>query len=1264
MAPSSGGLDCGFYLYLRRSWKLMNWALSDDISLLGKEMNGEEKSCFGSWGKASGNVRDAQPWVAQRLQTLSAFIVRARDFQLQLFQKDFDFLAQRGVPRTIVWSAVGAFGLWPGASVGASSDGTSGGSNYAAVADPCQSGIGIASAEDDSQVQLSMSDCREDALAEPEPPISQLCMFEATLSEEFLYYAPQLQACQPACDLDSGAGLRGPSTATPEYSDCVNQETEKTREGAKSLRGLASDDCECQEINKTRERAKSLSGLTSANCDGECEPDCRTKSLYGRVLSVLWELSTIKTRARAKIESEAGPSVLAKTDRGRPGSPEPPCPSFLPRCRHGPDLQEPVLRGDRGFVVPDKDYAECSGGCLQQGKGEGAVQANVVPQAVPVAPDGKGKAKGKHKSAGSGDAARNVDSANPSGKDAWKLVERKPKTEEPFELRQQDSDANMQNSENSDKSKQSDGDAKRQCTSKRPVNTLVQYRQALHNHLAKHHNGAGLPGRVTRPKVSKDHRASHHPEIPPAEWSAISRVQPTPFAQLPEDTRRTFAEGVRTRRLAKTALKEVRAPRFPGLQTFVWPVAKYQPGGKAKHAKEPGGPHIKRISLEHGWKCLACGVPSKDLPTVKLHAKGKCRPLHNEHAVRKRRIKHFRTMHQWVLSAKLPSKEKTTLCTAIDAAIVAVDHEVDINKQSAPGYVAEWRRKGYSAILSPLDEEVHAHSRIAAGLVEVKRADHFEHVLVVAVYGFPGDEAATAVLVQDLLRAIHCYGGCFVVLGDFNTTQEENAVGKFLQQGLVRSLDEAGGRLFADLPFVSLDDIPSVTSWVAGLTEDFALQEKKAAVQQWQDRVCTNEKLSTRWIKRKADEKLQQEAQAPDLAKHAGAVHPAAFLRDQAEVWTKQWTAPERHIDLARVEEAFRCLPDASTLSTGVISLSVETLRASAAAMRNKAAGPDQWTAEQLLRLPTAWWEAFLQLWLFILQNGSVPECWRRVIVTLVRKPAGGTRPLGLCSIAWRVGTRAINRSLRGWVQSWAEHGALGAAPARGVGDAHARLMLARRAGARHFLKQDLSHFFDSIHVGTAVHLLNRLGAPPELGRLLVSFYGGQQRLFKHERYLHDQWTPVSIGCIQGCPLSPTIALAFGHLWSRFCATPGTNNLIFIDDRVLWPLPGSAQPARLLDAALDKSTEFDSIFGFKCRPSKCAVAQPPGEDVLTAFASAKGYEVQHTLEILGIVMHLEEESNSLLPMRGKSQLMGARLLVKMLKAALDDFILAVIIKMF
>ena len=98
----------------------------------------------------------------------------------------------------------------------------------------------------------------------------------------------------------------------------------------------------------------------------------------------------------------------------------------------------------------------------RKGKGEGAVPAGGAPQAGPTAEAGKGKANGKSKPAAPGDAARNprsggrgteavkprskgkggaptgAEAHTSSGKDAWTLVTRKQKSEDPFELRQQD----------------------------------------------------------------------------------------------------------------------------------------------------------------------------------------------------------------------------------------------------------------------------------------------------------------------------------------------------------------------------------------------------------------------------------------------------------------------------------------------------------------------------------------------------------------------------------------------------------------------------------------------------------------------------------------------------------------------------------------------------------------------------------------------------------------------------------------------------------
>ena len=402
--------------------------------------------------------------------------------------------------------------------------------------------------------------------------------------------------------------------------------------------------------------------------------------------------------------------------------------------------------------------------------------------------------------------------------------------------------------------------------------------------------------------------------------------------------------------------------------------------------------------------------------------------------------------------------------------------------------------------------------------------------------------------------------------------------------------------------------------------------------------------IASSWVKRKAQEALNAEAPRGDVSKHNGPVRPATLLLQQATAWTKHWTTKGEALDYAKIQSALGCLPEVPLQQLLPTQLTVRSLLSVSSQMRGKAPGPDRWAAEHFLLLPQDWWQAFLNLWHHILKSGSVPLEWRKVMIALVCKPTGGTRPLGFCQIAWRISAKAVNKCLRTWACSWAGHGASGAAPSRSINDAHSRPLLARRAGVCHFVKQDLSSFFDSIDIPAALMLLERLGAPPALCQLIKAFYNGQTRLFKHERYFSPQWVSDCRGCVQGCPFSPTIALALGQLWSVYCSTPRTNNLIYMDDRVLWPCPGTDSPHEVLSVALGKSAEYDKVFGFQCRPSQCAVAQPEHDHMLDDFASEHRYPTTSVLEILGIVLHFNGEHNSLLKLKMRELLLRLRYL--------------------
>ena len=465
--------------------------------------------------------------------------------------------------------------------------------------------------------------------------------------------------------------------------------------------------------------------------------------------------------------------------------------------------------------------------------------------------------------------------------------------------------------------------------------------------------------------------------------------------------------------------------------------------------------------------------------------------------------------------------------------------------------------------------------------------------------------------------------------------------------GLKRSIARGFAKLrqiFGDLPFISLGEVDPILDWTERLTEDLAVQEKEAVLHVWREKTASNTTVATSWVKRKAQEALNAEALKEDVSKHKGPVHPATLLLQQAEVWAKHWTARGQELDYARIQSALGCLPEAPAQQHVQPPLSVQSLLAAASKMRGKAPGPDRWAAEHFLLLPSEWWQAFHSLWQQILKLGSIPNEWQKVMIALVCKPTGGTRPLGLCQIAWRIGARALNKCLRSWVLSWVGHGALGAAPTRGVNDAHSRLLLARKAGVCHFVKQDLSAFFDRIDIRAALMLMEKLGAPADFCHLIKAFYAGQTRLFKHERYFSPRWISGCRGCVQGCPFSPTIALAFGHLWSVFCSTPYTDNLIYIDDRVIWPAPSNETPHGALSEALGKSAEYDKLFGFQCRPSKCAVAQPEHDHTLDGFAAEHCYPITSVLEILGIVLHFDGSRNSLLKLRMRELLLRLRYL--------------------
>ena len=199
--------------------------------------------------------------------------------------------------------------------------------------------------------------------------------------------------------------------------------------------------------------------------------------------------------------------------------------------------------------------------------------------------------------------------------------------------------------------------------------------------------------------------------------------------------------------------------------------------------------------------------------------------------------------------------------------------------------------------------------------------------------------------------------------------------------------------------------------------------------------------------------------------------------------------------------------------------------------MAGKAAGPDGWSPDPLTRLPDTWWDAFAALWQSVWESSVIPDRWLEARVCLLPKDDKSYRPLSILNIAWRIGARHINRSLKRWILSWATHECLGGIPGGSVQGARARLMQSLRDRRQLIVGQDLAKFFDHIVLDHLTLVLQHLGAPTGLVDLLHSFYSKTRRLFSVQGISGMAWHSVNRGVVQGCPRSPTLAAAIVIIW-------------------------------------------------------------------------------------------------------------------------------------
>ena len=215
----------------------------------------------------------------------------------------------------------------------------------------------------------------------------------------------------------------------------------------------------------------------------------------------------------------------------------------------------------------------------------------------------------------------------------------------------------------------------RLCPFQRATAHLAQYRQVNTQHYKCHHGGATLPGPLRRPRVGKVSGGAKNRfwKCPRCTQGVSKEVRAKlmkknhPGLSDPQG----FAAGCRARALQKRSLAEVAQLRFPGMQTFVWPIPVFavSPGCKAKtdHKRR-----IRRISLQHAWKCQKCGEVSQVLSTVRQHSKGPCPPVARREFTKKRRQAKLELMREWVRDSVESPAERQILSEALAGASAAM----------------------------------------------------------------------------------------------------------------------------------------------------------------------------------------------------------------------------------------------------------------------------------------------------------------------------------------------------------------------------------------------------------------------------------------------------------------------------------------------------------------------------------------------------------------------------------------------------------------
>ena len=400
---------------------------------------------------------------------------------------------------------------------------------------------------------------------------------------------------------------------------------------------------------------------------------------------------------------------------------------------------------------------------------------------------------------------------------------------------------------------------------------------------------------------------------------------------------------------------------------------------------------------------------------------------------------------------------------------------------------------------------------------------------------------------------------------------------------LSRDLDRLSGR-FSPLQSFS-GTLDSLCSTLLTLADEEAARARDARIRSWKEKLQGDVGRMARWITASINQEstsLKEFADDPSLQAQADRQRAAL-----SALWNDR-VIPHAAAFSTVLHASAAEAPGNDVQNCGV---SAEALWRRARASKGRAAGADGWKGSHFAALPRPFFNSLATIWRLILDGAAIPEPWLVVRVVCVPKAeGGGTRPLALASLAWRLGAAVLLRDLKAWQQRVFPTELCGGIPGRQVGDVHQALFeVMDRPGAVYAgYKADLRKCFDQVVPEFAIQAWEHLGGPRHVARLLRRFYNGLSRWVGVQGIFARDALVGSHSLLQGCPCSVALLNSLSTIWLRALKqhSPAVQLRTFVDDRTVWVVDRSPVP-KLVSVA-QRVGQLDYSLGFEQHPQKLA----------------------------------------------------------------------------